>query len=116
MDSGAKLFYTKIGSVFRERRIQLGLSQADVASKIGLTRASIANIETGRQAMLLHSYVLLVNTLYPKKAIRFPIPVTASQIGKRGGTARAKALTKKERILIASKAGKARWAKRETVQ
>lgn len=119
MDSSAKPFYTKIGSVFRQRRIELGLSQTDVASKIGLTRASVANIETGRQGISLLTYVLLVNIFYPETTIKLPTSVAASaasRLGKKGGQARAKVLTKKERILIASKAGKARWAKRETVQ
>lgn len=119
MDSNAKPLYTKVGSVFRERRIELGLSQADVAGKIGLTRTSIVNIEAGRQAISLHTYVLLVNIFYPETTIKLPTFVAASaasQLGKKGGLARAKVLTKKERVLIASKAAKARWAKREILQ
>ncbi len=33
---------------FRARRIELGLRQKDVAGKVGLTAASISNVETGR--------------------------------------------------------------------
>ena len=39
----------------------------------------------------------------------------AVSLGKRGGKARAEALTKKERAEIAKKAAKARWAKKSPV-
>lgn len=38
----------------------------------------------------------------------------AVSLGRRGGTARAKKLTSKERVQIASKAAKSRWKKHES--
>ena len=47
----------------RTRREDLRLTQADLAAKIGLSRASIANIEGGRQAVLLHQFLALAEAL-----------------------------------------------------
>jgi transcriptional regulator with XRE-family HTH domain len=41
----------------------LALTQADVAKQIGLTRASLANIESGRQKVLLHQVYRLADAL-----------------------------------------------------
>jgi transcriptional regulator with XRE-family HTH domain len=46
--------YLKLGEAVANRRKQLGLKQADLAQRIGLSRASVANIELGRQKVLLH--------------------------------------------------------------
>jgi transcriptional regulator with XRE-family HTH domain len=50
--------YTKIGERIRFLRKQAELSQEDLADKVGLKRASIAQIETGKQAI---SVFLLYN-------------------------------------------------------
>jgi len=39
------------------------MTQAQIAERVGLTRASIANIETGRQKVLLHHIYLLADAL-----------------------------------------------------
>lgn len=39
----------RFGTAVRDRRKMLGLTQADLATLIGLTRTSVANIEAGRQ-------------------------------------------------------------------
>ena len=38
-----------IGETLRDRRKQTGMTQTDLASKVGLLRTSITNIEAGRQ-------------------------------------------------------------------
>ena len=38
-------------------------TQAEIAAQIGLTRASLANIETGRQKVLMHHVFLLASAL-----------------------------------------------------
>jgi len=38
-----------VGSRIKKKRMQLDLSQDELSSKIGLARASISNIEVGRQ-------------------------------------------------------------------
>jgi transcriptional regulator with XRE-family HTH domain len=55
--------YRALGAAAAKRRKQLKLTQAYVAAGIGLTRASLANIETGRQKVLLHQVYRLANVL-----------------------------------------------------
>ncbi|MDW9919375.1 helix-turn-helix domain-containing protein [Sinorhizobium meliloti] len=55
--------YRILGLAVAKRRNELGLTQADVAGRIDLTRASLANIETGRQKVLLHQLYRLANAL-----------------------------------------------------
>ncbi|WP_439472057.1 helix-turn-helix transcriptional regulator [Brevundimonas sp.] len=46
--------YRQFGEAMSLRRQQLGMTQAELAARVGLSRASIANIEAGRQSVLLH--------------------------------------------------------------
>lgn len=46
--------YVAFGDAMALRRDQLKMTQAQLASRVGLSRASIANIERGRQNVLLH--------------------------------------------------------------
>ena len=46
--------YKEIGARIRSRRKELRLTQETLASRLGLSRASLANIETGRQSVLVH--------------------------------------------------------------
>jgi len=55
--------YRLLGLAAAKRRTQLKLTQAEVAAKIGLTRASLANIETGRQKVMLHHVYRLATAL-----------------------------------------------------
>ena len=47
--------YFELGRLLRQARDRRGLTQAEVAASVGLTRTSVSNIEKGRQKMLLHS-------------------------------------------------------------
>src|SRR4051794_30990808 len=53
MDAIAKL-YRGIGEEIKRRRKQAGMSQAELADAIDQLRASVANIEAGRQKAPLH--------------------------------------------------------------
>jgi len=46
--------YRQIGAKVEGIRGVLGITQAELASRCGLERASIANLETGRQRCPLH--------------------------------------------------------------
>ncbi|WP_165362878.1 helix-turn-helix domain-containing protein [Promicromonospora panici] len=50
-------FYSELGSRVREARRAIGLTQSALAQAAGLTRASVANIEAGRQKILAHHLV-----------------------------------------------------------
>jgi len=49
-----QLCYRQFGMKVEQLRTMLGWNQQDLAKRVGLTRGSIANIETGRQRILLH--------------------------------------------------------------
>jgi transcriptional regulator with XRE-family HTH domain len=55
--------YRGLGENIAARRKQLGMKQADLAMQVGLSRASIANIEVGRQKILLHHVYRLARGL-----------------------------------------------------
>lgn len=58
-----KTIYGLLGERVSVRRKKLGLTQAALASKVGMSRASIANIESGRQNILLHHVYTLAAAL-----------------------------------------------------
>lgn len=49
-----KSLYVGIGQRIKELRLSKGLNQEDFARNLSLTRASIANIEKGRQRVSIH--------------------------------------------------------------
>lgn len=55
--------YAELGRAVAIRRKMVGLTQAEVAKVVGISRASIANIESGRQKVLLHQVYGLVKAL-----------------------------------------------------
>jgi transcriptional regulator with XRE-family HTH domain len=46
--------YKKIGVIIRARRKSLGMTQKELAGKLSISRGALANIETGRQNILIH--------------------------------------------------------------
>lgn len=46
--------YRMLGVAIREARIKARKTQSELADCVGLTRTSVANIEAGRQRILLH--------------------------------------------------------------
>lgn len=46
--------YKQIGAVIQQRRKELDLKQLNVAARLGISRGSLANVETGRQSILVH--------------------------------------------------------------
>ena len=46
--------YRRLGTIIKERRRQLGFTQKHLSDQLGISRASLANVETGRQRVLVH--------------------------------------------------------------
>ena len=70
-----KLIYEEFGQRVATRRKELKLTQAKLAAKVGLSRASLANIECGRQSVLLHHVYRFASALdLPKLSALLPAP------------------------------------------
>ncbi|WP_316173357.1 MULTISPECIES: helix-turn-helix transcriptional regulator [unclassified Bradyrhizobium] len=67
--------YRIVGAGLAARRKKLRLKQQEVADQIGLTRASLANIERGRQKIMLHQIYRLASAL-KAEAITDLVPST----------------------------------------
>ena len=61
-------FYRMLGATIRRRREVLGLTQESIGARLNppMTRASIANIEAGKQRVLAHTLVDLASALTMK--------------------------------------------------
>ena len=64
--------YRALGARIEQLRRILDLTQEELASRVGLTRASVANIETNRQRVLLHDVEKFATALgtSPKNLLR----------------------------------------------
>lgn len=67
--------YRRLGRTVAARRVQLDLTQRDVAERLGLSRASLANLESGRQRIMVHQLFALANTLKLKSILEL-VPQT----------------------------------------
>lgn len=56
-------FYKALGDRLRKARLSAGMSQGKLADCIGMSRSSVANIETGRQPIYAHSLVRIATQL-----------------------------------------------------
>lgn len=61
--SEQKKFYTKLGACIKEARLKAGLKQETFASFLSLSRASIVNIEKGRQHPPIHLLWVIAKVL-----------------------------------------------------
>ncbi len=62
-DADLRGFYARLGRNIRSIRVGAGLSQASLAKRIGFTRASVSNLEAGRQRIALHLFVQIAQAL-----------------------------------------------------
>ena len=60
--------YVSIGQNLAARRRQLVKTQAEIARRAGMSRPSLANVESGRQSLTLHQYYQLAAALDLKDA------------------------------------------------
>lgn len=70
------LFYKHIGAVIKARRKTLGLKQEALAGKLGISRGSLANVETGRQRVLVHQLYKFAAALQLAPTDLLPQPST----------------------------------------
>ena len=68
-------FYEDFGHRVRAAREEAQLTQEDLGKLLGLTRSSIANIEAGRQRVLLHTIVLIAQGTGVPTQDLMPTPV-----------------------------------------
>lgn len=62
-EEAADELYAAVGFRITRLRRNRGLRQQDLASAVRLTRSSIANAETGRQRLPLHTYFAIAEAL-----------------------------------------------------
>ena len=55
--------YKRLGATIKGQRRALGLTQQQLAKQLGISRASLANVETGRQRVLVHQLYELAEQL-----------------------------------------------------
>ncbi|WP_409362764.1 helix-turn-helix domain-containing protein [Bradyrhizobium sp. CIR18] len=72
--------YASIGAAIRARRDAVGLTQAQVAEKSGLSRTTLTNIERGGQALLVHQLLDLARVLRVSPGSLLP-STTLSTVG-----------------------------------
>lgn len=56
-------FYRHVGGQVRRLREDAGMKQDELAARVGLSRASIANVEAGKQAVPLHLFAAITEAL-----------------------------------------------------
>lgn len=59
----AKTLYHLVGARVRQRRQELGLTQAELARRISASRTSVSNLEVGRQHVPLHQLYSVARAL-----------------------------------------------------
>lgn len=58
------IFYKKVGSLIKAQRQKAGISQEDLSKRLGfISRISIANIESGKQKVQLHTVTEIADFL-----------------------------------------------------
>jgi len=67
--------YKEIGAIIRAKRKKLGLKQENLASELRISRGSLANIETGRQNILVHQLYNYAKALQLKPVDLLPTSV-----------------------------------------
>jgi transcriptional regulator with XRE-family HTH domain len=72
--------YVGIGAMIRTRRRGLDLSQGELAQTLGLSRSTLANIESGRQRILVHQMLALAAALETTVAELLPLPQATKAI------------------------------------
>src|SRR5260221_10600702 len=83
------------GQLLRQRRAAANLSQKDFAKAVGLSRASITNIERGRQPVSLPSLYMMADILQVDVSELLP-PIRSRTAARPAVVAKFKNVTSKE--------------------
>jgi len=77
--------YKQIGAVIKGRRKTMGLRQKELAGTLGISRGSLANIEIGRQSVLVHQLYEFAAALKvaPTDLLPQPLPKDSKSAGSR---------------------------------
>jgi transcriptional regulator with XRE-family HTH domain len=67
-------FYSQFGKRVKRLRVKNHLTQEALSKRLNLSRASIANIELGRQKILLHQLFAVANALKTDPWDLLPMP------------------------------------------
>ena len=71
-DDQQQEIYERIGQCVRDAREAAHMTQGELSERIGLTRASVTNIETARQKVQLHTLYAIAHTLEVPLATLLP--------------------------------------------
>lgn len=73
--------YVALGQRVLEERLKSGWTQEDLACQIGLARSSVANVELGRQRLLMHQVLALSDALDISPGELIGVAIGASNSG-----------------------------------
>lgn len=89
--------YRLFGDRVRELRENRSVTQEELARRVQLSRASITNIEKGRQRVLLHQLVNIADALEAKPSELMPSPGSLLEPAMREDVARVVEMLKGEK-------------------
>lgn len=95
------LLYKRLGTIIKERRRQLGLTQEHLSKQLGISRASLANVETGRQRVLVHQLYRLAEKLDVNVTTLLPDPEENDELRNLDGLIFSEDLSLEQRRQIA---------------
>jgi transcriptional regulator with XRE-family HTH domain len=89
--------YRMFGDRVRELRENRSVTQEELARRVQLSRASITNIEKGRQRVLLHQMINIADALDAKPSELMPSPSSLAEPAMRDDVARVVKMLKSEK-------------------
>lgn len=99
----AERFYSDLGSRIAVGRRAAGLKQVEVAERTGLSRASIANIEAGKQRVFLDQAVAIAAAINLESLDSIlPQPAEDNAISTMDSLKSAKGLSRSQERMLAS--------------
>ena len=72
--------YKDIGAIIRAKRRSKEMSQEKLADRLGISRATLANIETGRQRILTHQLYAFGDVLGMEPSELLPVRPTVANV------------------------------------